>query len=93
MRDIASSWAESQPPALPSVVNSSNGLPSSSKFTVTNIVPWPVRTLSVTPLTVMGRSRGTRYPSGVVAIEAAASLSLSWSSPAVRTSSSREPER
>ena len=48
-RDTASSSAASQPPALPIVPNTSKGRPSSSRFTVTYILPCPVRTRSVMP--------------------------------------------
>ena len=54
--------AGSLPPALPIAVNSSKGLLSSSKLTVTYIVPCPVRTRSVIPSTAAGRSRGTMKP-------------------------------
>ena len=57
-RDTASRLAESQPPALPSAVNTSNGLPVSSNVMVTYMLPCPVRTRSVTPATDVGRWRG-----------------------------------
>ena len=96
-RDTASRLAESHPPALPSVVKTSNGLPTSSKVMVTYMLPCPVRTRSVTPATEVGRRRGARGDGASTTASAvwaeSADSSLSDSAPVSRTCMDFEPSR